>query len=75
MSVFRELLQNADDAGVSPNRHEHPLYLTDKQAEHVQVKFYTQARLNALSAEKGGNSEAGPSRLPDAKKDNVGSFR
>ncbi|WRT66409.1 uncharacterized protein IL334_003365 [Kwoniella shivajii] len=46
-TIFRELLQNADDAG----------------AEHVQVKFYSQAGLDAL--EKG----EGPSRLPDVKKD------
>ncbi|WWC62006.1 uncharacterized protein I303_104593 [Kwoniella dejecticola CBS 10117] len=46
-TIFRELLQNADDAG----------------AEHVQVKFYTEAGLEAL--EKG----EGPSKLPDAKKD------
>jgi len=46
------------------------LDLADRQAEHVQVKFYTQARLDALEAEKGGN-KAGPSRLPDAKKDHV----
>ena len=46
------------------------LDLADRQAEHVQVKFYTQARLDALEAEKAGNM-AGPSRLPDAKKDHV----
>ncbi|ORX36563.1 hypothetical protein BD324DRAFT_452712 [Kockovaella imperatae] len=48
-TIFRELLQNADDA----------------RAEHVQVKFYTQACLDAL--EGGG----GPSRLPNAKKDQI----
>ncbi|WVW83952.1 hypothetical protein I302_105975 [Kwoniella bestiolae CBS 10118] len=46
-TIFRELLQNADDAG----------------AEHVQVKFYSEAGLQAL--EKG----EGPSKLPDVKKD------
>jgi hypothetical protein len=35
------------------------------------VKFYTQARLDALEAEKAGDKGEGPSRLPDAKKDNV----
>ena len=39
--------------------------LTDVQAEHVQVKFYTEAGLAAL--EKG----EGPSKLPDVKKDPV----
>ncbi|WWC89285.1 uncharacterized protein L201_004206 [Kwoniella dendrophila CBS 6074] len=48
-TIFRELLQNADDAG----------------AEHVQVKFYSQAGLEAL--EKG----EGPSKLPDVKKDMI----
>ncbi|BEI92591.1 uncharacterized protein CcaverHIS019_0502190 [Cutaneotrichosporon cavernicola] len=47
-TIFRELLQNADDAG----------------AQSVQVKFYTQAGVNA--AERG---EAGP--LPDAEKDAI----
>nr|XP_019011143.1 uncharacterized protein I206_04455 [Kwoniella pini CBS 10737]OCF49924.1 hypothetical protein I206_04455 [Kwoniella pini CBS 10737] len=42
-TIFRELLQNADDAG----------------AEHVQVKFYTEAGLEAL--DKG----EGSSRLPN----------
>ncbi|WVQ99431.1 hypothetical protein IAU59_006566 [Kwoniella sp. CBS 9459] len=46
-TIFRELLQNADDAG----------------AEHVQVKFYSQAGLDALDRGEG------PSALPDVKKD------
>lgn len=41
------------------------------QAEHVQVRFYTQTRLDAIEADKNGDKGEGPSRLPDAKKDNV----
>ncbi|WVF71489.1 hypothetical protein IAT40_006295 [Kwoniella sp. CBS 6097] len=46
-TIFRELLQNADDAG----------------AEHVQVKFYSQAGLDALDRGEGSST------LPDVKKD------
>lgn len=38
----------------------------------MQVRFYTQARLDELEANKNGDKGEGPSRLPDAKKDNVG---
>ncbi|KAK8864438.1 hypothetical protein IAR55_001687 [Kwoniella newhampshirensis] len=46
-TIFRELLQNADDAG----------------AEHVQVKFFSEAGITAN--ERG----EGSSKLPDLKKD------
>nr|XP_031863300.1 uncharacterized protein CI109_001175 [Kwoniella shandongensis]KAA5530372.1 hypothetical protein CI109_001175 [Kwoniella shandongensis] len=48
-TIFRELLQNADDAG----------------AEHVQVKFFTDAGIAA--SERG----EGSSKLPDLKKDMI----
>lgn len=35
------------------------------------MRFYTQARLDALDAAKEGDKGEGPSRLPDAKRDNV----
>lgn len=35
------------------------------------MRFYTQARLDSIEANKNGDKGEGPSRLPDAKKDNV----
>lgn len=39
----------------------------------MQVRFYTQARLDILEKDKKGDKGEGPSRLPDAKKDSVSS--
>ena len=43
-----------------------------RQAEQVQVRFYTQSGLDSIETNKNGDKGEGPSRLPDAKKDNVG---
>ncbi|TXT08933.1 hypothetical protein VHUM_02407 [Vanrija humicola] len=48
-TIFRELLQNADDAG----------------AQHVQVKFYTRAGIDAQEAGRP------PATLPDVKQDAI----
>ncbi|WVR07080.1 hypothetical protein IAU60_004119 [Kwoniella sp. DSM 27419] len=48
-TIFRELLQNADDAG----------------AEHVQIKFYTEAGVAALDRGEGSST------LPNVKRDQI----